>query len=361
MRKKIKTLVYPFDDECEAFLEFHSWMEYIDIIAVDTPCGWGNMNFIEEGNIQQIGSNIKGIELLWIVESTNKITLNEFEKRLIFLTKDIKNILVSRKLSAEEFDKLEEIAKINSVKIIEEKDIIGTLSEQSFEESGEGYALKDIEIPIVMIAGAGENCNKFELELLIANKLKEIGYKVSIVTSRSHVNCLGVHSFPTFMFQSLKDENEKIIAYNNYIKYLSEIDKPDIFVLGVPGGILPITRRQPEHFGIFAFEVFNSVKPDYMIFNLYNADVERKYLSEMKMLMKYRFDVDIDAFYISNYIQDGLSLNTFMPIKYIRQEQQDVEEKWEKFGEGNYYKSKITLLVENLIQTLNGYKEIEIL
>ena len=157
------------------------------------------------------------------------------------------------------------------------------------------------------------------------------------------------------------DENEKIIAYNNYIKYLSEIDKPDIFVLGVPGGILPITRRQPEHFGIFAFEVFNSVKPDYMIFNLYNADVERKYLSEMKMLMKYRFDVDIDAFYISNYIQDGLSLNTFMPIKYIRQEQQDVEEKWEKFGEGIYYKSKITLLVENLIQTLNGYKEIEIL
>lgn len=32
-----------------------------------------------------------------------------------------------------------------------------------------------------------------------------------------------------------------------------------------------------------------------------------------------------------------------------------------KFGEGIYYKSKITLLVENLIQTLNGYKEIEIL
>lgn len=50
-----------------------------------------------------------------------------------------------------------------------------------------------------------------------------------------------------------------------------------------------------------------------------------------------------------------------MPIKYIRQEQQDVEEKWEKFGEGIYYKSKITLPVENLIQTLNGYKEIEIL
>ena len=287
------------------------------------------------------------------MKSTNKITLEEFEKRLIFLTQDIKSILVSRKLSAEEFDKLEEIAKTNSVRIIEEKDIIGALPEQSFEESGVGYALKDIEIPIVMIAGAGENCNKFELELLIANKLKEIGYKVSVVTSRSYVNCLGVHSFPTFMFQSLKDES----AYNNYIKYLSEMDKPDIFVLGVPGGILPITRRQPEHFGVSAFEVFNSVKPDYMIFNLYNADVERKYLSEMKMLMKYR----IDAFYISNYIQDGLSLNTFMPIKYIRQEQQDVEEKWEKFGEGIYYKSKITLLVENLIQTLNGYKEIEIL
>lgn len=135
----------------------------------------------------------------------------------------------------------------------------------------------------------------------------------------------------------------------------------EIFVLGVPGGILPITRRQPEHFGVSAFEVFNSVKPDYMIFNLYNADVESKYLSEIKMLMRYRFDVDIDAFYISNYIQDGLSLNTYMPIKYIRQEQHDVEEKWQKFGEGIYYKSKIALLVENLIQTLNGYKEIEIL
>ena len=51
----------------------------------------------------------------------------------------------------------------------------------------------------------------------------------------------------------------------------------------------------------------------------------------------------------------------YMPIKYIRQEQHDVEEKWQKFGEGIYYKSKIALLVENLIQTLNGYKEIEIL
>ena len=82
------------------------------------------------------------------MKSTNKITLEEFEKRLIFLTQDIKSILVSRKLSAEEFDKLEEIAKTNSVRIIEEKDIIGALPEQSFEESGVGYALKDIEIPI---------------------------------------------------------------------------------------------------------------------------------------------------------------------------------------------------------------------
>lgn len=361
MKKKIKTLLYPFDEECNAFLEFHSWMEYIDIVAVDSPYGWGKMNFTEEGNVQQIGSNIKGIELLWIVESTNKITLDEFEKRLIFLTQEIKSILVSRELSALELDKLEEIAKINSVKIIEEKDIIGTLSEQSFEESGVGYALKDIEIPIVMIAGAGENCNKFELELLIANKLKEIGYEVSVVTSRSCVNCLGVHSFPTFMFQSKKNESEKIVAYNNYIKYLSEMDKPDIFVLGVPGGILPITRRQPEHFGVSAFEVFNGVKPDYMIFNLYNVDVESKYLSEIKMLMRYKFDVEIDAFYIANYIQDGLSLNTHMPIKYIKQQQHDVEDKWEKFGDGIYYKSTISMLVKKLVQTLNGYKEIEIL
>ena len=63
----------------------------------------------------------------------------------------------------------------------------------------------------------------------------------------------------------------------------------------------------------------------------------------------------------TDIIRDGLSLNTYMPIKYIRQEQHDVEEKWQKFGEGIYYKSKIALLVENLIQTLNGYKEIEIL
>lgn len=361
MKKRIKTLLYPFDDECEAFLEFHSWMEYIDIVAVDTPYGWGNMNLPEKGNIQQVGSQVKGIELLWIVESNNKITLDEFEKRLIFLTQDIKSIFVSRKLSAEEFAKLEEVAKTNSARIIVEKDIIGTLPEQNFEETESEYALKDIDIPIVMIAGAGENCNKFELELLIANKLREIGYKVSVVTSRPNVNCLGVHSFPTFMFESLKEESKKIIAYNNYVKYLSEMEKPDIFVLGIPGGILPITRRQPEHFGVSAFEVFNGVKPDYMIFNLYNVDVESKYLSEIKMLMRYRFDVEIDAFYISNYIQDGLSLNTLMPIKYIRQQQHDVEEKWEKFGEDIYYKSRISLLVKNLIQTLNGYKEIEIL
>lgn len=362
MKKKIKTLLYPFDDESKPYLTFDGEDGVIDIVAVDTPKGWGKTVLSTKNiNMQIEEVELKEIELLWLVDSVNKLTSEELEKRFDFFTQKVKKVLISRKFSTVEMQKLKQIADTNSAIIIEEKEITKMQSEMKFKELGMGYALKDIDIPIVMIAGMGEYCNKFELELIVAGQLKNKGYTVSVIASRMHVDCLGIHSFPELMYSKEKNECEKIIAYNNYIKYLAEVENPDVFVIGVPGGILPSTRRQPENFGIYAFEIFSAMKPDYMIFNLYNADVENKYFDEISILMKYKFGVEVDAFYISNYVQDGLSLNTFMPIKYIMQDADDIEKKWMNGNANIFYKNRSTFLVENLIDTLNSYKEIEVL
>ena len=75
---------------------------------------------------------------------------------------------------------------------------------------------------------------------IISVLLKE-NYKVSLISSRQFGNTENIHAFPGFMNGNGLNESEKIICYNQYLKYIEENEKPEVIVVGIPGELLPTT------------------------------------------------------------------------------------------------------------------------
>ena len=163
--------------------------------------------------------------------------------------------------------------------------------------------------PIITVTGIGENCSKFETQLMVYRVLKESGYNVSVIGSRQGCGFLGIHDFPSFMFSPMYSETDKINNFRSYVCKLEKDEKPDVIIIGVPGGIMPLNERHNMGFGIICYEVLNAIKSDFNIFNLWCEDYNNEFLKEMENVMKYRFNTPIDCFCFSNVRVDYESQN----------------------------------------------------
>lgn len=69
---------------------------------------------------------------------------------------------------------------------------------------------------------------------------------------------------------------QKIILYNHFIKKIEQEEKPEVIILGVPEGIMPISKFQAGYFGICAFEILNAVNRSIPIeyFSRKQSDIE---------------------------------------------------------------------------------------
>lgn len=55
-------------------------------------------------------------------------------------------------------------------------------------------------------------------------------------------------------------------------------------------------QKQVGYFGITSFEVLNAINPDYFIMSLYGNTLGKNYLDELRNVMKYKFNVEVDSF-----------------------------------------------------------------
>lgn len=59
---------------------------------------------------------------------------------------------------------------------------------------------------------------------------------------------------------------QKKLRFNHYVNYIANSEDADIVIVGVPGGVVPISNKLFD-FGIMNYMVANAVKPDYVILN----------------------------------------------------------------------------------------------
>ena len=123
-----------------------------------------------------------------------------------------------------------------------------------------GENLHEIDVPVIAVLGQGENCGKFECQLLTDNVLSS-EYKTSVVSSNPLGAFFGYSTIPSFFYSS-ESFHEKVLKFNKYIQSIAKKDSPDEIIVGVPEGIMSSSRYQLNHFGEYPLIVSKAVRPD---------------------------------------------------------------------------------------------------
>ena len=93
----------------------------------------------------------------------------------------------------------------------------------------------------------------------------------------------------------------------------------DLIIIGVPGGVLPISEEHPSDFGEFAYLITNAVKPDIAIRSLYYNNYPDKFFENDKQMSKYKLNSEVEYYNISNkqlvYPHDRYSELSYLTVK----------------------------------------------
>ena len=175
--------------------------------------------------------------------------------------------------------------------------------------------LKEIPVPVVMVMGLGENCQKFDIQLGIRAAFQREGYRVSQFGTKEYSYLFGFDMLPNVPETPLW---EKVYLYNGLFRETYEREKPDVMIIGVPGGIMPITSRFHERFGETALSVSYAARPDIAVLSYYFSLPTQEYFDLYKQFMRFRFGVGNVYFHASNtkfIFNKGMDTVSYLTLK----------------------------------------------
>jgi peptide maturation system protein (TIGR04066 family) len=157
--------------------------------------------------------------------------------------------------------------------------------------------LKEIPIPVIIVIGSGTDCQKFDIQLGLRDAFLKEGYKVSQFGTKSYSRLFGFDTTPDYTELPLW---KKVFAYNDLFYEKCRQDNSDVIIIGVPGGVMPITPYACEKFGEEALAISFSAKPDIAVFSCYFVVPLQEYFDSYKNLMRFRFGANNVVFHISS-------------------------------------------------------------
>ena len=165
-------------------------------------------------------------------------------------------------------------------------------------------SLHRIGVPVVFVAGIHECTDKFYAQLGLRDYFLKNGYRTVSIGSRSYCELLGFHSFPDFMLgNNFYSNKQKILLFNQYIFDIQNTQKPDLIVLGIPGGVMPLDPTYTSDFGTLAYMVSNAVCPDYTVLCTFYENLvdDAAFFDGLSELTSKRFGYPINAVNMSPF------------------------------------------------------------
>lgn len=305
MDKKERLLVYPYGVELAAAIRHRDMLCGYEVSELVSPPGWGfdgkDAGFVD-------GSDEMGIIITDDFEAAlhncDTVLFGEaclemdfirvIEPKIQAAAVMGKNIILTAAFDGESCEK--------AVSICSEKGVsckwLGCERIQALLRGNE--EILEISTPVVFVLGITERANKFEAQLALRRRVQQSGYRISQVGSTSSAELLGFHSFPSFMKGHAYSEQQKIVMFNRFIKKIEAEEKPDLIVIGIPGGCMSICNKLPNGFGITAYEVSRAVVPDAAVLGLLYDEYEKEHLEGLSSALKNRLGFEIDCFSLSN-------------------------------------------------------------
>ena len=157
-----------------------------------------------------------------------------------------------------------------------------------------------INVPIIMIAGMGENCNKWELQLDLYSFFIKQGYNAKLISSNSLSDIMNMHVFPHDIDSKGLTFSQQVNSINSFVKEVELTEKPDVIIMGIPGGIVKYSGKIPNGYGYLPYLISNALTPDITILSLYCGEYEQKHTEDLKSIFQYRFGVNLGYYHMSN-------------------------------------------------------------
>lgn len=164
----------------------------------------------------------------------------------------------------------------------------------------ETLPIYEIPVPVIFVMGTGPYSGKFDVQLSLRENFLKQGYKVSQIGSKRISSFFGFDALPAWVFKKDLTIHEKIVLLNRYFYRKCLDEKPDVLIVGIPGGLMPINPLVFEDLGETAFLVANAVRPDLAVLGVYAHHFTQAYFEELRSICKYRFNFDLKYIAVSN-------------------------------------------------------------
>jgi len=305
-----KTLVYPFDQQFLPIIETKKYPPNLEITFCVSPKGWGfagkdigYVAYAEHRGIQVVDDFEAALaEVDVVIFSTYQKYIDREKSVLPRIQKAIanrKNIYCCLPLSGSEYGKFsEESAKYGANFVYFGNECLDV--SLPIDHILRQKRLQPIATPVVAIASLTEFSGKFSLQLKFAQYMREQGYKVSLITSKSYSAFVQEHPVPSFLFSNSFSELDKIFMFNGYVKYIQDTENPDLIVISIPGGLLPVNSADSSWFGITAYEITRAVTPDASFLVSYFENFELSHIDEIVTMFNHRFSLNVNAVIFNN-------------------------------------------------------------
>lgn len=317
-----KALVYPYDSEFSPVLRHKSLLCNLDVVKLVSPRGWGftGMDASAADGGDTLGIKIEDnfemaieeCDTLLLVDSICSLAFEKYIMPKVRIAAGmVKNIICTRSLNSDEVKEIEHICRETGSQFkcyIKE-------GKSEFEIIAENRV--QIETPVVFVAGTGERSDKFEVQLSLREELIKRGYSVCQIGTRSFCELLGFHSMPDFILGTQIKESQKVCYFNHYIKQLETREKPDIIIIGIPGGIMPINDLFSNQFGIIMYEISQAVQPDYSILCSHNEEHDLSFYKEISEGVNHKFGFNIDCHIVSHIKIDWMESQNSKVLSYL--------------------------------------------
>lgn len=164
----------------------------------------------------------------------------------------------------------------------------------------ERIPLTKIPIPVIMVAGMGEDCDKFDVQFHLRRYLNEQGYRVCSICSNAYGVVFGMYSLPPQLFDVHQTYEDRIVAVNQYV-YDACISEPsDVLVLGVPGSLSMINSEYPNHFSELPLIVTSAVEADAGIVTFYfDAEYTDDFFEAYRQYCYYKYNIPLACMVLS--------------------------------------------------------------
>lgn len=374
MNEEKKILIYPFDVNLFPVLRYRDMIKLNwNIVSCVSPIGWGinkdDIRFFNNDNHVNIlfndnfDSMLCNCDSVWFCESDKSVNFDdELYPNIIKAINEGKDIITSCDLKNSE-NNIITVCKEFNVKFT---NLLKNYSSDFFDMS---EALRKIETPVIAVASLTQDLKKFDVQLALRKYFKAEGYRVSQIGTKSYSEIFGFHSMPNFMYNNEYDEKEKIVMFNTFIKQIEHIEAPDVIIIGIPGGIMPICDGDINNFGVKAFEISRAVVSDITILNMpFDFGLETENFMNLKKVIFNKFEFDVKCFNIANKAIDGNKMeenNIFSLITIDDHLIEEIKAHIRNTNEVQVYsiinEDDMKDLPKYIIDTLAGYADITVM